>query len=259
MGAHGYWYRVKYRPDVDGALQELREREFRAGRYNPVIPFPDFPIGPHSPAPGARHATMAEAFEDADADGTRSIIDLDRVADEPDYGAVTALGDAALLALFGTTRPTRRWSSATTTSGRIWSEARASISSCTRTISPTRSSSPDTRTIRSSRPGGPARRSRSPLDRGEPVLTGRRVLNGKPFRASLFGGLPGWLSRWPRVDRPANSSIERVRSFAPRLIAPHRVFGPLGSPPLFSWHTPAGADRTRSRGRANPIPARRSP
>src|SRR5689334_5436452 len=107
MGAHGYWYRVKYRPDVDGALRELREREFRAGRYNPVIPFPDFPIGPHSPAPGARHATMAEAIEDADADGTRSIIDLARVADEPDYGAVTAPGDAALRALFGTTRPTR--------------------------------------------------------------------------------------------------------------------------------------------------------
>jgi hypothetical protein len=107
MGAHPYWYTVKHRPDVAGALQELREREFRAGRYNPVIPFPDFPIGPHSAAPGARHATMAEAIEDADADGTRSIIDLDRVADEPDHGAVTALGDAALQALFGTTRPTR--------------------------------------------------------------------------------------------------------------------------------------------------------
>jgi hypothetical protein len=107
MGAHPYWYTVKYKADVDEALQELREREFRAGRYNPVIPFPVFPIGPHSPAPGAGHATMAEAFEDADADGTRSIIDLDRVADEPEFGAVTALDDAVLQALFGTTRPTR--------------------------------------------------------------------------------------------------------------------------------------------------------
>jgi hypothetical protein len=107
MGADPYWYVVKYRPDVNEALQELREREFRAGRYNPVIPFPNFPIGPHSPAPGARHATMAEALEDAEADGTRSIIDLDRVADEPDYGAVTPLKDTALRDLFGTTRPTR--------------------------------------------------------------------------------------------------------------------------------------------------------
>ncbi len=107
MGAHPYWYVVKYRPDVDAALQELREREFQAGRYNPVIPFPDFPIGPHSPAPGAQHANMAEAFEDADADGTRSIIDLERVSDEPELGTVTALGDDVLQELFGTTRPTR--------------------------------------------------------------------------------------------------------------------------------------------------------
>jgi hypothetical protein len=107
MGAHAYSYVVKYRPDVDAALQELREREFRAGRYNPVIPSPNFPIGPNSPAPGARHATMAEAREAAGASGTRSIIDLDRVADQPDYGAVAPLGDGALKALFGTTRPTR--------------------------------------------------------------------------------------------------------------------------------------------------------
>jgi hypothetical protein len=107
MGAHAYSYVVKYKPDVDAALQELREGEFRAGRYNPVIPFPDFPVGPHSPAPGAEHATIAEACEAAEADGTRSILDLDRVADQPDYGAVAPLDDGALQALFGTTRPTR--------------------------------------------------------------------------------------------------------------------------------------------------------
>lgn len=107
MGAHPYWYVVQYRPDIDSTLQELRRREFRAGRYNPVIPFPAFPLGPNPPAPGARHATIAEAFEDADADGTRSILDLERVSDEPEYGAVTALGEEALRELFGTTRPTR--------------------------------------------------------------------------------------------------------------------------------------------------------
>jgi hypothetical protein len=107
MGAHPYWYVVKYRDDVQAALQELREREFRAGRYNPVIPFLEFPLGPNAPAPGARHATIEEAFEDSDADGTRSILDLERVSDEPDFGAVTALGDEVLQELFGTTRPTR--------------------------------------------------------------------------------------------------------------------------------------------------------
>jgi hypothetical protein len=108
MGAHPYWYVVKYKPDIDAALQELRQREFRAGRYNPVIAFPSFPIGPNSPAPGPQHASYDEAFEDADADGTRSIIDLQRVSDEPDYCAVTALGDEALEEYFGTTRPTRQ-------------------------------------------------------------------------------------------------------------------------------------------------------
>ncbi len=107
MGAHPYWYVVKYRSDVEAALQELRDREFRAGRYNPVIRFPAFPIGPNSPAPGARHATFAAAFQAADADGTRSIIDLERVSEEPELGAVTALEDEDMQDLFGTTRPTR--------------------------------------------------------------------------------------------------------------------------------------------------------
>jgi hypothetical protein len=107
MGAHPYWYVVKYQPDIDVALQELREREFRAGRYNPVVPFLGFPIGPHSPSPGAQHDSIADAFADADADGTRSILDLERISDEPELGAVSALDDEAMNNLYGTTRPTR--------------------------------------------------------------------------------------------------------------------------------------------------------
>jgi hypothetical protein len=107
VGASPYWYVVKYNPDVEAALRELREREFAAGRYNPVMPFPPFPVGPHSPAPGAGHDSIEEALEDSDADGTRSILDLDHVADEPDFGAVAPLGDEALLDYFGTTTPTR--------------------------------------------------------------------------------------------------------------------------------------------------------
>jgi hypothetical protein len=107
MGAHPYWYVVKYKPDLNGALDELREREFRAGRYNPVTPFLEFPIGPHSPSPGPRHATIAEAFEAAEADGTRSILDLDGVSDEPGFGVAARLDDDLLKELYGTTRPTR--------------------------------------------------------------------------------------------------------------------------------------------------------
>ena len=107
MGAHPYWYLAKYTPDPDTALQALREREFRAGRYNPVMPFLEFPIGPHSPTPGAQHASIAEAFEEADADGTRSILDIERVGDEPDFGVACPLPDEVLEELYGTTRPTR--------------------------------------------------------------------------------------------------------------------------------------------------------
>jgi hypothetical protein len=104
MGAVPYSYIVEYQPDVDAALQELREREFRAGRYNPVVPFP-FQAG--SSAPGARHRTIREALRAAGADGTRSILDLGRIAEEPELGAVARLPDEVLLQLYGTTRPTR--------------------------------------------------------------------------------------------------------------------------------------------------------
>jgi len=108
VGAIPYWYFVKYQPDVSAALRELREREFRAGRYKPVMPFPPFPVHPDSPAPGARHRTIREALRAAGADGTRSILDLERVSEEPGSGVVSRLPDGALLALYGTTRPTRK-------------------------------------------------------------------------------------------------------------------------------------------------------
>ncbi len=107
MGASPYWYFEKYRPDVDAVLQELRQREFKAGRYNPVMPFPDFPVGPNSPSPGAQHASIEEAMQAAGADGTRSILDLGRVSDQPDFYAVAPLADEILESLYGTLRPTR--------------------------------------------------------------------------------------------------------------------------------------------------------
>ena len=107
MGGHPWFYFVDYEADVNVALQRLREREFRAGRYNPVVWFPEFPVGPQSPAPGAQHGSIEEAIEEADADGTRSILDMERVSDEPDFNAVAPLPEEELLELFGTTRPTR--------------------------------------------------------------------------------------------------------------------------------------------------------
>ena len=88
MGGEPWFYFVPYQADVNSALQALRQREFRAGRYNPVMPMPEFPV-------------------DADADGTRSILDMERVSDDPDYGSITAVSDEDLVDLFGTSRPTR--------------------------------------------------------------------------------------------------------------------------------------------------------
>jgi hypothetical protein len=107
MGAEPYFYFVSYQPDITAALQALRQREFQAGRYNPVLPFLEFPLGPQSPSPGAQHSSIEAACEEADADGTRSILDLDRVSKEPDFGAVTSLDESLLQQLYGTTRPTR--------------------------------------------------------------------------------------------------------------------------------------------------------
>jgi hypothetical protein len=107
MGAHAYWYVVKYNPDIEAALHELREREFAAGRYNPVMPFPPFPVTPDTPSLGPGHDSIAEAQDDAAEEGTRSILDLDRVADEPDFGAVAPLTEETMLEYFGTTTPTR--------------------------------------------------------------------------------------------------------------------------------------------------------
>jgi len=92
VGAQLYWYIVKHQPDVNAALQALREREFRAGRYNPVVAFPAS-VRADSPAPGAQHRTIREAIRAAGADGTRSILDLDRVSEVPQFRAVAPLPD----------------------------------------------------------------------------------------------------------------------------------------------------------------------
>ena len=105
VGAEPYWYFEKFNGDVDAVLQTLRQREFAAGRYNPVIAsmWQLFPIGPNSPAPGAKHSSIQEAMEDADADGTRSILDLDHVADEPDFCAAAPLPEEVLEEHYQTT------------------------------------------------------------------------------------------------------------------------------------------------------------
>jgi hypothetical protein len=108
MGAEPYWYFVDYQPDVQRALDALREREFRAGRYHPAMSSLGFPPGPESPTPGAKHRSIREAQAAAGADGTRSILDIATVAKEPDLFVAVPVDDEALEELYGTTRPTRQ-------------------------------------------------------------------------------------------------------------------------------------------------------
>jgi hypothetical protein len=107
MGAHPYWYIVPHAPNLQVVLDQLRQQEFRAGRYNPVMRYIEFPITATSPAPGAKHASIDQALKAADAEGTRSILDISRIAASPDFCTASPLSDAALEQLYGTTQPTR--------------------------------------------------------------------------------------------------------------------------------------------------------
>jgi hypothetical protein len=113
MGAQPYWYFVPYEDDFDAALQKLRQREFQAGRYNPVTPFQTFPIDLSAPAPGAMHDSIEQVMENCDESGTRSILDIAQVAPSPFDGSgmpfFTAfpLDPSDAKALFGTSKPTR--------------------------------------------------------------------------------------------------------------------------------------------------------
>jgi hypothetical protein len=119
MGAHPYWYFTKYQTNIATTLNELRQREFEAGRYHPVISFPDFPITADSPAPGSQHSSIEEAMEAAAEDGTRSILDMFQISDVPYSEALDTseqdgmelfcmtfpLSSDELTQLFGTNKP----------------------------------------------------------------------------------------------------------------------------------------------------------
>jgi hypothetical protein len=116
MGANPYFYFTPYRKDIQAALEALRQREFTAGRYDPAMQAADppsymflfnFPPDDTSPAPGARHNSIEEAIDAGAESGTRSILDIMRITDEPDYSAACPLSSDHLLELFGTTQPTR--------------------------------------------------------------------------------------------------------------------------------------------------------
>ncbi len=107
MGGEPYFYFVPYQPDIRAALEELRQREFQAGRYNPATTDLDFPPDVDAESPGAQHESIEEAMEDAGADGTRSILDLSDISKKPEFNSAAKVSDSLLKELYGTTKPSR--------------------------------------------------------------------------------------------------------------------------------------------------------
>jgi hypothetical protein len=106
MGATPWSYLVDYQPDINAALQTLRQREFESGRYFPAIDYVEFPLSSGYPGPGAQHASIEAAIEDADASGTQTILDIQEISEERLPGTVSPLEPLELLNVFGTEIPT---------------------------------------------------------------------------------------------------------------------------------------------------------
>ena len=92
MGGEPWFHVAPYRSDIRAALEALRQRVFTEGEYRGSEEGP---------------ATIEEALENMDADGTASILDIDHVADNPEPTGVTVLTAAEAKEYFGTERPTR--------------------------------------------------------------------------------------------------------------------------------------------------------
>jgi hypothetical protein len=91
VGAQAYEYTVPYESDVQAALEKLRRRVFESKKFNGAEFDP--------PTPEA-------AFELTDADGTRSILDISRISDRPDFCCAAPLSSEELEQYFGTAKPT---------------------------------------------------------------------------------------------------------------------------------------------------------
>jgi hypothetical protein len=98
-------YIVNYEADINSALQSLRQREFQSGRYFPAIGYEFFPLTSDSPIPSLKHDSIEEAIEEADADGTQSILDIKEVSMSRSSGVASPLEPLEILHIFDTETP----------------------------------------------------------------------------------------------------------------------------------------------------------
>jgi hypothetical protein len=79
MGGEPWFHVAPYQSDIPAVLEALRRRVFTEGEYR---------------GSDAEPASIEEALENMDADGTASILDIDHVADNPEPTGVSALTPA---------------------------------------------------------------------------------------------------------------------------------------------------------------------
>ena len=92
MGAEPYEYTVPYEADIQSALDKLRANVFTQGDYRGAEMNP---------------STPEEAVEMMDADGTASILDIERVSEEPDFCCAAPFSSDELIEFFGSEQPSR--------------------------------------------------------------------------------------------------------------------------------------------------------
>jgi hypothetical protein len=145
MGATQWSYFVSYQPDIDKAVQQLKDDVFEQGAYEQPFGFDqdkvesqlDYLASIYRSLPGpirehtdqflefARAAarqqvsrpppnSIEELLERCETEGTHSILDIERVSPEPAFGVIAPLPQGKLLDLFATEQPTRemveKWS-----------------------------------------------------------------------------------------------------------------------------------------------------
>jgi len=124
MGASGWSYFTPYQPDIEKALQTLRQQIFKEGAYGKTHAFnPDMLArmpglketveqlrqleAERLGGPDRKFGSIEELLAAAAEDGTHSILDIEHTADTPDFGVAWPAPDDVLEEVFGTSKPSR--------------------------------------------------------------------------------------------------------------------------------------------------------
>ena len=133
MGGNPWNYFTPYQPDINSALQNLREQEFRAGRYgfdywvsettgimramnipgaSAIAAISETMRSVTKPSAddlireyGGVQEAMNAVFEQSSEEGTQSILDMNRIACQPGICVASPLTEQELQSIFQTNQP----------------------------------------------------------------------------------------------------------------------------------------------------------